>query len=110
MGDLGGGKTQFSKGLAKGFGVTEEITSPTFTFEKIYPGRGGANLYHFDLYRSDFLDPDIAEHIKEAYKDNDGVVLIEWAERAKEIWPKRYTAIKFEWKDENEREIEITNK
>jgi tRNA threonylcarbamoyladenosine biosynthesis protein TsaE len=57
-GDLGGGKTQFVKGLALGLDISADITSPTFTYEKIYAGPK-LNLYHFDLYREEILDPDI---------------------------------------------------
>jgi len=94
------------KGLAAGLGVADNVTSPTFTYEKIYKGEK-LTLYHFDLYREEKLDPDIELLINEAYMDKKGIVVIEWAERAKEIWPKNHTYIYFKWKSENERQIEI---
>lgn len=108
-GELGGGKTQFVKGLAAGLGVKDEITSPTFTYEKIYRGTE-FTLYHFDLYRENTLDEDIKMLIEEAYADQRGIVVIEWAERAKKYWPQKYEKYDFEWKGENEREINITRK
>lgn len=106
MGELGGGKTQFAKGLAKGLGVTEYITSPTFNYENIYNGQNGLTVYHFDLYREEVLDPDIEALFNEATHDKKGVVVVEWAERAKAIWPKGAKALTFRWVSENEREIE----
>lgn len=54
-GTLGAGKTYFSQGIAKGFGVTEEVTSPTFALMNTYEA-DGYNLYHFDLYRMDLVE------------------------------------------------------
>jgi tRNA threonylcarbamoyladenosine biosynthesis protein TsaE len=108
-GDLGGGKTQFVKGLAQGLGVTADITSPTFTYEKIYQGQE-LILYHFDLYREEVLDQDIRLLMEEALADPKGITAIEWAERAKGDWPKDYVLLEFEWKGENEREITIHEK
>lgn len=105
-GDLGAGKTQFVKGLANGLGVSEEITSPTFTFEKIYQGNS-FTLFHFDLYRSAILDADIAEHLREAMADPQGVVAVEWPEHAGDFWPKEAQEIDFKWVNETQREITI---
>lgn len=110
MGELGCGKTQFVKGLAQGLGVSECLTSPTFTYEAIYPARDNFVLYHFDLYRTEIIDPDIAAFVTEAINDPKGVVAIEWAERAKEIWPKHYKILNFKWISENEREIILDEK
>lgn len=109
-GELGGGKTQFTKGLAEGLCVKENITSPTFTYEKIYKGNRSLALYHFDLYREEKLDPDIELLMKEALADSKGVVAIEWAERAREIWPRKYFEVVFKWIGENERDINITRR
>lgn len=106
-GELGGGKTQFVKGLAEGLGIAGPITSPTFTFERIYENEKGPSLYHFDLYRSEELDPDIACLIEEAIAGGN-VVAIEWAERAKRIWPKDAYYFNFKWLDENKRELEVS--
>jgi tRNA threonylcarbamoyladenosine biosynthesis protein TsaE len=101
---LGGGKTQFTKGLAKGLDIADNIVSPTFTYEKIYKGRK-LTLYHFDLYREEILDPDIKALILEAKEDNNGVIVIEWADRLKEFKLKGAKKFAFKWKGENEREI-----
>ena len=78
-GDLGAGKTQLTKGMAAGLGITEDVTSPTFTIEMVYEG-GRLPLYHFDLYRLD--DPDQLEDIG-LYDvlGVDGVCVIEWGEQ-----------------------------
>ncbi len=83
-GDLGVGKTVFTKGFALGLGITEHITSPTFTIINVYEGR--LNFYHFDVYRID--DPDELYEIGyEEYFFGDGVCLIEWAELVSELLP-----------------------
>ena len=71
-GTLGAGKTHFSQGIAKGFGVTEEVTSPTFALMNTYEV-DGSNLYHFDLYRMDLVEelPDTTVWI-EISVGNDG--------------------------------------
>ena len=78
-GDLGAGKTQLTKGMAAGLGITDDVTSPTFTIEMVYEG-GRLPLYHFDLYRLD--DPDQLEDTG-LYDvlGADGVCSIEWGEQ-----------------------------
>lgn len=107
---MGGGKTQFAKGLAEGLGITETVTSPTFTYEKIYKNKKGLNLYHFDLYREDILDEDIKALFLEAVSGKENVVVVEWAERAKEIWPLNYYLVEFKWVGEHEREITVSER
>ena len=87
-GDLGAGKTQLTKGVAAGLGITEDVTSPTFTIEMVYEG-GRLPLYHFDLYRLD--DPDQLEDTGLFdVLGADGVCSIEWGEQvADEIGPQR---------------------
>lgn len=78
-GDLGAGKTQFTKGIARGMSITADVTSPTFTIEMVYEG-GAMPLYHFDLYRlndSSQLD-DIG--LFDAM-ESDGPTVIEWGEQ-----------------------------
>ena len=78
-GDLGAGKTQFTKGIAAGMGITDDVTSPTFNILMVYEG-AEAPLYHFDLYRLD--DPDQLEDI--GFYDaleGDGPCVIEWGEQ-----------------------------
>lgn len=84
IGDLGVGKTVFSKGFAEGLGITEPITSPTFTIVQVYDG--DSPLYHFDMYRIE--DPDELEMIGyEDYFYGQGVCLVEWANIVEEVIP-----------------------
>jgi len=106
-GDLGGGKTQFTKGIARALGINEPITSPTFIYENIYQGKG-LRLYHFDLYRSEIIDEDVRDLMLEAFSDDEGVVVVEWAERAKDYWPPVYKHLNFEWLGEDERRINLS--
>ena len=78
-GDLGAGKTQLTKGIAAGMGVTDDVTSPTFTIEMVYEGKT-MPLYHFDLYR--LSDPDQLEDtgLYDAL-ESDGPTIIEWGEQ-----------------------------
>lgn len=84
-GDLGVGKTVFTRGFAKGLGVEDEyITSPTFTIINEYEGR--LNLYHFDVYRIGSIE-EMDDTGYEDYFFGNGVCLVEWAELVKEIIP-----------------------
>ena len=78
-GDLGAGKTQLIKGLARGLGITERVHSPTFTLVNLYPG-GRLALAHVDLYRLATREQIIAAGLEE-YLAPAGVTVIEWAER-----------------------------
>lgn len=105
-GELGSGKTTFTKGVGKGLGVKDSrhINSPSFVLIKEYKGR--FPLYHLDLYRLDSLQ-DIEDIAVEEYIYGDGVAIIEWAERIKGILPKKYISVRFVIKGENKREIKI---
>ena len=84
-GDLGVGKSVFARGFARGLGITEPVTSPTFTLVQIYEG-GRLNMYHFDVYR--IGDP--SEMYDIGYEDyfySDGVCLVEWASLILELIP-----------------------
>src|SRR5439155_6213698 len=78
-GDLGAGKTQLVKGLARGLGITARVHSPTFTLVNEYGG-GRLRLFHLDLYRLETREQIIAAGLEE-YLQPDGVTVIEWAER-----------------------------
>ena len=90
-GDLGAGKTVFTKGVAAGLGITEPVSSPTFTIVQEYEG-GRMPLYHFDVYRIG----DLEEMEAIGYDDcffGEGVCLIEWAERILELLPENVIRI-----------------
>ena len=91
VGDLGAGKTVFSKGLAEGLGVTEQVNSPTFTILQVYE-QGRCPFYHFDVYRiGDSSEMDEIGY--EEYIYGEGVCLIEWANLIEEILPENYIRI-----------------
>ncbi len=94
VGDLGVGKTVFTKGLARGLDILEPVSSPTFTIVQVYE-EGRLPFYHFDVYRIG----DVEEMDEIGYEDyiyGDGVSLIEWANLIEEILPEQYTEIKIE--------------
>ena len=94
MGDLGVGKTVLTQGIAKGLGITEPISSPTFTIVQVYE-EGRLPFYHFDVYRIG----DIEEMDEIGYEDyvyGEGVCLIEWANLIEEILPEHYQQITIE--------------
>jgi len=94
IGDLGVGKTVFTKGIAKGLGITEPVNSPTFTIVQIYE-EGRLPLYHLDVYRIS----DVEEMEEIGYEDyfyGDGICLIEWANLIEEILPERFCRITIE--------------
>ena len=97
-GELGSGKTMFTKGLANALGIKENITSPTFSIIKEYDGE--LPLYHMDVYR---LDGNTDGMGIEEYYTKGGVVVIEWSDTIKEILPKKRLDIKFKIIDENKR-------
>ncbi len=93
-GDLGAGKTVFTQGVARGLGITEQVNSPTFTILQVYE-EGRMPFYHFDVYRIG----DVEEMEEIGYEDcfyGEGVCLIEWADRIREILPERCIRIVLE--------------
>jgi len=82
-GDLGMGKTAFTAGLAAGLGVTDRVTSPTFTIVNEYEG-GRLPLFHFDLYRLEHAD-ELFDIGWEDYLFRNGVCAVEWSERAADL-------------------------
>ena len=94
VGDLGVGKTAFTKGFAEGLGIDEPIVSPTFTFVQVYD-EGRMPLYHFDVYRIG----DISEMDEIGYEDyfyGDGVSIMEWADLVEDLLPPETVTITIE--------------
>lgn len=94
IGDLGVGKTAFTKGVAKGLGIKESVSSPTFTILQEYEG-GRLPLYHFDVYRIGDME-EMEEIGFEDYLCGEGVCLIEWGDMIRDILPKTYQEIHIE--------------
>ena len=102
-GELGSGKTMFTKGIANALGITETITSPTFSIIKEYEGE--LPLYHMDVYK---LDGNTEGVGIEEYFTKGGVVVIERADSIKDILPEERLHIKFKVIDENKRVLILT--
>lgn len=105
IGDLGAGKTTFTKSLAKALGVKEHITSPTFTLVNEYHS-GKFTLYHFDMYRLEDENEAIEIGLDEYFNDN-AISIIEWPERIKDLLPLNCVKIKIEKIDDNSRKFII---
>ena len=103
-GELGSGKTVFAKGIAQALGISETITSPTYTIIKEY-NSGELPFYHMDVYRLDGNTDGVGI---EEYFSKSGIVVIEWADTIKDILPKERLDIKFKVLDENKRVLVFT--
>lgn len=103
-GDLGSGKTLFTKGFASALEIDETITSPSYTIIKEYYS-GEMPLYHMDVYR---LEKDITSTGLTEYFGKDGIVIIEWADMIKDYLPEERLEIKFTAVSETKRVIKIT--
>ena len=102
-GDLGAGKSELARGIARGLGVSGPVPSPSFTILNMYD-EGRCLLYHFDWYR--IHDPEeIAEMGFQEQLNGDGVALIAWSEQAPEYVPERRLNVTIKTLDENTREI-----
>ena len=104
-GDLGAGKTTFSKGFAKGLGISETITSPTFTLLNEYSG--DKNLYHFDMYRLSSKEEAYELGFENYFENNDGIILVEWAENVKGLFTPPYLKVLIEKIDKNKRKFTL---
>lgn len=105
VGDLGSGKTSFVQGLAAGLGIPEKtaVSSPTFVLIHEYPG-GRLPLYHFDFYRLEKEEEALGLGLEE-YFDGEGISVVEWADRFKNLFPEKTRWIRLKRTGENEREI-----
>jgi len=106
-GDLGAGKTVFSRGFARALGVSEAIGSPTFNIVLEYPLSEERLLYHMDLYRMSGDDDALSFGIDEYFDDPDGISLVEWPDRLSELLPPSTIEVSLAHVDESTRRIEI---
>lgn len=104
-GDLGSGKTLFTKAFAKSMGIVDNITSPTFNIIKEYDGEEGYKLFHMDVYRLSESKEDMGI---EEYFTKKGITIIEWADMISDILPKNRLDIKIKIVGENRRVFLIT--
>lgn len=112
VGDLGSGKTIFAKGFAKGLGIKKVITSPTFVLEKIYKlsNKNYEHLVHIDAYRVENPKEISDLGFKSLVSHPQNIILIEWADRIKNILPRDCIKINFEHIKKDERKILINSK
>lgn len=106
--DLGGGKTTFTRGLARGLGSPDTVSSPTFTLSKIYKGDGGLKIHHFDFYRLN--EPGVvADQLAESLNDEVVITIVEWSDIVSNVLPKDRLQLEFRLaeKDPDERNISI---
>lgn len=106
VGDVGAGKTTFTKGLARGLEIAEEITSPTFTISKVYENSRGQKLVHYDFYRLE--NPGImVEDLFENLQDPQTVTVIEWADTVSEILPANHLRLEILINDDGSRTLNL---
>ena len=98
IGDVGSGKTTLVRGLAKGLGIKEPVTSPSFTISKSYALPTGGNLIHYDFYRLD--DPGIMlDDLTENLKNPQNFIVIEWGKSIAKILPQNHQKIHIDYTD-----------
>lgn len=114
QGELGAGKTTFIQGLARALGVKEKVLSPTFVIMKHYDiktfrlaplAQGIKKIYHIDVYRLESAKDLAGLGLEEILKDKKNLVVIEWAERVRDLLPKDAVWMKFEHGREDRRKI-----
>ena len=108
-GELGSGKTSFAQGIARECGISEQVTSPTFVLERIYNIKKGSftHLVHIDCYRLEEEKEVEVLGWKELAQNPKNLIVVEWAERIKNLLPKDMMEICFEHVDEGKRKITI---
>jgi tRNA threonylcarbamoyladenosine biosynthesis protein TsaE len=106
VGDVGAGKTTFTKGLALGLGVEEDVQSPSFTISRVYDARDGLALAHYDFYR--LADAGILrDELREAIHDPTIITVIEWADIVEGVLPEDRIRITFSTPSESERLLQV---
>jgi tRNA threonylcarbamoyladenosine biosynthesis protein TsaE len=104
--DVGGGKTTFVKSLAKGFGSTDSVASPSFTISREYVS-GDKTMYHFDFYRLNDAGI-VANELAEVVGDQNAVVVVEWADIVEDVLPAEHLTIRIKSTGDKTREFEIS--
>lgn len=105
-GNLGAGKSEMTRGIAEGLGVSGPVTSPSFTILNVYDD-GRIPLYHFDWYRLESAE-ELYEMGMDEYLGGDGVAVVEWPSQCPEAIPETYLSVKLVPVGETEREITLT--
>ena len=106
-GELGAGKSELARGIARGLGVTETVTSPSFTILNVYES-GRCPLYHFDWYRLE-SEEELYELGMDEYLGGDGIAVVEWAERCPDAVPEDCIRIRLEATSEETRRITVND-
>lgn len=107
-GELGSGKTTFAQGFAKGLGITTRLLSPTFIIVRRYQIHGNYGfLYHLDLYRVGGVKDLFGLGLPEILEVSDSVVLVEWAEKMRELLPKNRVDVRFSVMEDGKHHISI---
>lgn len=106
IGDIGVGKTTFTKGLALGLGVKETVQSPSFTISRIYDGRDDLSLHHYDFYRLNNAGV-MSNELEESVNDPKAITVVEWGEIVGGVLPQDRLTIAIIASDENYRKLSI---
>ena len=107
IGDIGAGKTTFTKGLAEGLGISDTVQSPTFTISRVYEARDGLRLAHYDFYRL----PDagiMADELSETSSDPGTIIVVEWGDAVADDRPDDYLQLRIVSPSESLREVTVT--
>jgi tRNA threonylcarbamoyladenosine biosynthesis protein TsaE len=106
IGDVGAGKTTFTRGFASGLGIESPVTSPSFTVSKSYAAPDGTILTHYDFYR--LGDPGLmAEDLEESINSENTITIVEWGNSIENILPGSRTIIEIRLEDDGSREVTI---
>ena len=107
IGDVGAGKTTFTKGLGEGLKVDEDIQSPSFTISREYEARDGLELHHYDFYRLN--DPGVVKYeLAESVANSKAITVVEWGETARDVLPDERVTLSFRYTADGEtRECDV---
>jgi tRNA threonylcarbamoyladenosine biosynthesis protein TsaE len=105
--DLGGGKTTFVRGLVRGLGSNDGVSSPTFTLQKIYHGKKDIEIHHFDFYRLNEAGV-VADELAESLADPNVITAVEWSDIVADVLPEQRLSIEFSPTSDDSEERKIT--